>query len=158
MTPLAAVHSVLSTSTPTEDDLYSARAGFCASLTGLLAALYTEEGKGSDYDKELEKLSSFYNTVEFLPLLFLGFYCTSEMARLFALMGDISTLSGLCVDFSLTLASNYMPPVRAATPHLPGLPTKVHPFTQLALCASVFGGAVAGIPISSLLLFDLNKI
>ena len=84
----------------------------CAALTGLLAALYTEQGSGSAYDKELEKLSSFYNTVEFLPLLFLGFYCTEEMARLFLLLGEMSNLSGLIVDFSLTLTSQYMPPVR----------------------------------------------
>ena len=79
----------------------------------MLGALYTENGK-SEYDAELAKLSHFYNTIEYLPIVFLGFYTTAEMNRLYLIMTAMLSLSTHTTDLGTRLAAMVSPPVESA--------------------------------------------
>ena len=52
----------------------------------------------------ISKLSKFYDTVDFLPVLFLGFYTTAELARLISLLKTMSSLRTNLIDQGVHLA------------------------------------------------------
>ena len=71
---------------------------------GLIGCIYTEQGTDSHYDRTISKLSKFYDTVDFLPVLFLGFYTTAELARLISLLKTMSSLRANLIDQGVHLA------------------------------------------------------
>ena len=71
---------------------------------GLLSCIYTEQGTDSHYDITITKLSKFYDTVDFLPVLFLGFYTSAELARLILLLKTMSSLRTNLIDQGVHLA------------------------------------------------------
>jgi len=77
---------------------------FFAIACGLTGCIYTEEGTDSHYDITISKLSKFYDTVDFLPVLFLGFYTTAELARLISLLKTMSSLRANLIDQGVHLA------------------------------------------------------